>query len=232
MPQDEQNKRLNSARFQLDVMAVPGLIVARTDSEAATFLDGNGDERDQSFILGATNLDLPSCKTATLAILRRLNALGAEEVQGHELYDISEAAYHRADVWLDGAGVYGRLESAYGKMAANGGMAIEAVLDETMASFLDAWQSEAGLKTYPQAVAEVIAFREEEGAVFELSVEEWLEFAPTPCRSKRRRPGRARWASTWSGTRRLPGRPRATTRFRAASSTPFPVPCTRRPTPT
>ena len=177
VPQDEQNKRLNSARFQLDVMGVPGIIVARTDSEAATFLDGNGDERDQAFILGATNLDLPSYKTATLAILRRLNSLGAEEVRGHELYQVSEAAYHRADVWLDGVGVYGLLESAYRKMVASGGSDTEAVLDAAMASFLDAWQLEARLKTYPQAVADVIAFREEEGAVFELSVEEWLEFA-------------------------------------------------------
>ena len=175
--QDEQNKRLNAARFQLDVMGVPGIIVARTDSEAATFIDGNGDERDQAFILGATNLDLPSCKTATLAILRRLNTLGAKEVRGHELYRVSEAAYHRADVWLDGVGVYGQLEADYKKMVASGGSDTEAVLDAAMARFLDAWQSEAGLKTYPQAVAEVIAFREEEGAVFELSVEEWLEFA-------------------------------------------------------
>ena len=177
VPQDEQNKRLNSARFQLDVMGVPGIIVARTDAESATFLDGNGDERDQGFILGATNLDLPSCKTATLAILRRLNALGAEDVRGHELYQVSEAAYHRADVWLDGVGVYAQLESDYRKLAAGGEMDTEAVLDRTMARFLDAWQAEAGLKTYPQAVAEVIAFREEEGAVFELSVDEWLEFA-------------------------------------------------------
>ncbi len=33
---DEQIKRLNAARFQLDVMGVPGIIVARTDAEAAT----------------------------------------------------------------------------------------------------------------------------------------------------------------------------------------------------
>ncbi len=177
VPQDEQNKRLNSARFQLDVMGVPGIIVARTDAEAATFLDGNGDERDQAYLLGATNLDLPSCKTATLAILRRLNALGAEDVRGHELYQVSEAAYHRSDVWLDGVGVYGLLESGYRKMVASGGSDTEAVLDQTMARFLDAWQLEARLKTYPQAVAEVIAFREEEGAVFDLSVEEWLAFA-------------------------------------------------------
>ena len=41
---DEQIKRLNAARFQLDVMKVAGIIVARTDAEAATFLDTRGDE--------------------------------------------------------------------------------------------------------------------------------------------------------------------------------------------
>src|ERR1700688_2826367 len=68
---DEQIKRLNAARFQLDVMRVPGLIVARTDAEAATLLDGRSDERDQPFILGATQVGLPSFKTSVLAILRR-----------------------------------------------------------------------------------------------------------------------------------------------------------------
>src|SRR5262245_13690165 len=47
--EDEQIKRLNAARFQLDIMGVPGLIVARTDAEAANLLDGAGDERDQPF---------------------------------------------------------------------------------------------------------------------------------------------------------------------------------------
>src|SRR5512141_2299781 len=54
----EQIKRLNAARFQLDVMNVPGIIVARTDAEAANLLDSHGDERDQPFILGATNVDV------------------------------------------------------------------------------------------------------------------------------------------------------------------------------
>ena len=57
--EDEQIKRLSAARFQLDIMGVPGIIVARTDAESATLLDGRSDERDQPFILGATNLDLP-----------------------------------------------------------------------------------------------------------------------------------------------------------------------------
>ena len=41
VPSDEQLKRLNAARFQLDVMGVPGLVVARTDAEAANLLDGS-----------------------------------------------------------------------------------------------------------------------------------------------------------------------------------------------
>ena len=52
---DEQIKRLNAARFQLDIMGVPGIIVARTDAEAANLLDGRADERDHPFILGVTN---------------------------------------------------------------------------------------------------------------------------------------------------------------------------------
>ncbi len=55
VPSDEQIKRLSAARFQLDLMGVPGIIVARTDAEAANLLDGAGDERDQPFILGVTN---------------------------------------------------------------------------------------------------------------------------------------------------------------------------------
>ncbi|HEY6462795.1 MAG TPA: isocitrate lyase/phosphoenolpyruvate mutase family protein, partial [Polyangiaceae bacterium] len=36
--EDEQIKRLSAARFQLDVMGVPGIVVARTDAESATLL--------------------------------------------------------------------------------------------------------------------------------------------------------------------------------------------------
>ncbi len=36
VPSDEQIKRLNTARFQLDVMRVPGIIVARTDARRPT----------------------------------------------------------------------------------------------------------------------------------------------------------------------------------------------------
>src|SRR5882724_9732282 len=39
--EDEQIRRLNAARFQLDIMRVPGIIVARTDAEAANLLESN-----------------------------------------------------------------------------------------------------------------------------------------------------------------------------------------------
>ncbi|MEZ4586654.1 MAG: isocitrate lyase/phosphoenolpyruvate mutase family protein, partial [Gemmatimonadales bacterium] len=64
---DEQIKRLNAARFQLDVMKVPGLIVARTDAEAANLLETDNDERDHPFILGATNPRVPSYRHCFLA---------------------------------------------------------------------------------------------------------------------------------------------------------------------
>ena len=76
--EDEQIRRLNAARLQLDIMRVPGILVARTDAEAATFLDNRSDERGQPFILGATNTDLPSYRVGYLAILRRLFELGVE----------------------------------------------------------------------------------------------------------------------------------------------------------
>src|SRR5215831_17153994 len=86
--EDEQLKRLSAARFQLDVMQVPGIIVARTDAESATLLDGRSDERDQPFILGATNLEVPTFKVAFLAVLRALHAKGIEELSGHQLYGV------------------------------------------------------------------------------------------------------------------------------------------------
>ena len=78
VPSDEQIKRLNAARFQLDVMGVDGIIVARTDAEAATLLDGRSDERDQPFILGATNLQVPAYKLCFLALMKRFYDRGVK----------------------------------------------------------------------------------------------------------------------------------------------------------
>ena len=92
-PSDEQIKRLNAARFQLAVMGVEGIIGARTDAEAATLLDGRSDERDQPFILGATNLQVPAYKLCFLALMKRFYDRGVGELNGHLLYKVSVEEY-------------------------------------------------------------------------------------------------------------------------------------------
>src|SRR5499425_64979 len=93
---DEQIKRLSAARFQLDVMKVPGIVVARTDAEAAAFLEGRGDERDHPFILGATNVDLPSFKACYIAVLRRLHESGIDAIRGHLMFALSDEEHEVA----------------------------------------------------------------------------------------------------------------------------------------
>jgi isocitrate lyase len=174
---DEQIKRLSAARFQLDIMRVPGIIVARTDAEAATFLDGRGDERDHPFILGATNTDLPTYKVGYLTILRKLHELGVQDARGHLLYQISAAEYDEATAWLERAGVMDVLEANAKEFLQSGGQSIDALLESIETPYLEAWQAEANLKSYPQAVADVIEFRANEGERFDMGPGEWLAFA-------------------------------------------------------
>jgi isocitrate lyase len=174
---DEQIKRLNAARFQLDVMKVPGIIVARTDAESATFLDGRGDERDHPFILGATNVELPTYKICYLAIVRKLSELGVPDMFGHELFKVSAAEYEEAQSWLVRAGVMRAIEEQVPALKQAEGPAREALLDKIDTRYVEAWQAEANLKSYPQAVADVIEFRSREGDKLEISAAEWLSFA-------------------------------------------------------
>ena len=174
--QDEQLKRLNAARFQLDVMRVAGLIVARTDAESATFLDGRGDERDHPFILGATGVDVPTYKVGYLTLLRRLSALGVDDIHGHKLFAVSDTEYAEAEAWLARTGVMKVLEDAAAAHLKTNGK-LDALLDIVETRYLESWQQEAGLKSYPQAVADVIESRRGEGEQFAMSSAEWLAFA-------------------------------------------------------
>ena len=54
---------------------------------------------------------------------------------------------------------------------------IDGLLDAIDARYSDIWQEEAGLKTYGQAVAEVLELRIDEGELFDLTLEEWRAFA-------------------------------------------------------
>jgi isocitrate lyase len=52
VPTSQHIRTLTSARLAADVMGVPTIIVARTDSLAATLLTSDVDERDQQFVTG------------------------------------------------------------------------------------------------------------------------------------------------------------------------------------
>ena len=174
--EDEQIRRLNAARLQLDVMRVPGIIVARTDAEAATFLDNRSDERDQPFILGATNTELPSYRLGYLAILRMLFELGVE-VHGHLLFAVSETEYKATFAWLGQVGLISMItETAWGLMNAST-PEIEAALERIDTRYMEIWQTAAALKTYGQAVADVMKSRTDEGEHYDMSIEEWLAFS-------------------------------------------------------
>ena len=174
---DEQIKRLNAARLQLDIMRVPGIIVARTDAESATFIESRSDERDQPFILGATNIDLPSYKAGYLAILRKLYELGVEEVRGHMLFVLSEAEYAAAFAWLERVGLMPMIAERAQALREMPAVELDAALDKIDTRYVESWQAEAGMKTYGMAVAEVLEFRTAEGERFDMTVEEWLAFA-------------------------------------------------------
>jgi len=175
--EDEQIKRLNAARLQLDIMRVPGILVARTDAETATFLENRSDERDQPFILGATNIELPSYKAGYLAILRKLFELGVEEVRGHLLFAVSETEYSAACDWLERVGLMSMIAESAPALRDMPASEFDAALDKIDTRYVEIWQAEAGLKTYGLAVAEVLEFRTAEGERFDMSVEEWLAFS-------------------------------------------------------
>ncbi len=177
VPSDEQLKRLNAARFQLDIMGVPGIIVARTDAEAANLIDSRADERDQPFLLGATNVKIPSYKSCFLAMTRRFHDLGITEINGHLLYSLPEGEYAAAEMWLERHGIMSLVADVAAACKDGAERSIDAAFDRAESRFIDAWQEDAGLDTYGGAVAELLEFREREGEQPVMSAGDWRKFA-------------------------------------------------------
>jgi len=179
VPSDEQIKRLNTARFQLDIMGVPGIIVARTDAEAANLIDGRSDERDQPFLLGVTNLNIPPYKSCFLAMVRHFHTQGVSELNGHLLYALPEGEYAAADTWLKSHGITALIDEAAAMWAKDRTQSLDALFDRVESQFVDAWQDDAGLETYGNAVGEVLKFKESEGEALSMKPAEWADFAKT-----------------------------------------------------
>ena len=177
VPADEQIKRLNAARFQLDIMGVPGIIVARTDAEAASLIDSRADERDQPFLLGATAVGLPSYKLGYLALLKHLHDLGLDEITSHLLYAVEDADYTTTLAWFERVGLLAWLERETEEHKVTPGRTMDQFIDDASNRFLEAWEDEAGLATFGDAVAEVLESRAAAGETVDVAVEEWRAFA-------------------------------------------------------
>src|ERR1019366_7729121 len=112
------------------------------------FLDNRSDERDQPFVLGATNLELPSYRVGYLSILGTLHDLGLEEIRGHFLFAVPGPELRKASAWLEAVGLMSLLEQS-AQIARDGGQtALESLLDAIDTGYSEIWQREAGLKTY------------------------------------------------------------------------------------
>src|SRR6188474_1929114 len=130
VPSDEQIKRLNTARFQLDIMGVAGIIVARTDAEAANLIDSRADERDQPFLLGVTNLRIPSYKSCFLAMVRSFYDSGCKHLNGHLLYALPEGEYATATSWLERHGIAAAVAEAASAYQDRAEHSIDALFDK------------------------------------------------------------------------------------------------------
>jgi isocitrate lyase len=178
--QAEQNKRLNAARLQLDIMGVAGIVVARTDAEAATMLDDCSDERDQPFVLGATRLDIPSYRVVYLAILRLLHEAGLTDVRGHLLTAVPDADHRAAVAWLEREGIAADIRArAASALAGSSPVAVGPVIDAIEANFVTTWEAAAGVMTLGDAVAQVVESRVADGEATWADLERWRALAVT-----------------------------------------------------
>ncbi|KAL1743615.1 isocitrate lyase [Schizophyllum fasciatum] len=93
VPISEHINRLVAIRLQYDILGVENLAIARTDSEAATLITSNIDNRDHAFILGSTN--------ASIGALNDVLVAGEREGKtGEELQAIEDTWLAQANLQL------------------------------------------------------------------------------------------------------------------------------------
>jgi isocitrate lyase len=114
-----------------------------------------------------------------MAVLKRFYDKGVEDVNGHLLYRISDGQYQRALDWLEQVGALGSIDAIIEQCQQETASGLEASLNSAVSEFHEIWEEKADLKTFGEAVVDRMTLRAEEGASFDLSPEEWLEYSKT-----------------------------------------------------
>jgi isocitrate lyase len=109
-------------------------------------------------------------------MVRRFYESGFTELNGHLLYALPEPQYAAADAWLDRSGI-GELITKAAASPDHAQQSVDAVFDEIESTFVDAWQVDAGLMTYGEAVAELLEFNANDGDTSDMTADEWRKFA-------------------------------------------------------
>ncbi|RDB17878.1 Isocitrate lyase [Hypsizygus marmoreus] len=141
VPIQEHINRLVAIRLQYDIMGVDNLAIARTDSEAATLITSNIDDRDHPFILGSTNASLEPLNTVMVEAERAGK-------NGNQLQAIEDAWIKAANLQLFSTA----LADALTKQGANASIVGKFVARVAHVSYPQAVaiaQKEFGLKTVP-----------------------------------------------------------------------------------
>ncbi|KAF8610032.1 isocitrate lyase icl [Ceratobasidium sp. AG-I] len=101
VPISEHISRLVAMRLQLDIMHTTTLVIARTDSEAATLITSPVDPRDHPFIIGATNpesIDDYATGAGGVSLVKAMTAAEERGVTGADLQAVE-------DNWIARAGL-------------------------------------------------------------------------------------------------------------------------------
>ncbi|THH07391.1 hypothetical protein EW146_g9332 [Bondarzewia mesenterica] len=142
VPIQEHINRLIAIRLQFDIMGVENLVIARTDSEAATLITTNVDYRDHAFILGTTNPSLRSLVTV-------MSEAEAQGKYGDELQAIENAWISQAGLQLFSVTLADALKAQTSASPATLASFTARVAHVSYADAVAIAQKEFGLKTVP-----------------------------------------------------------------------------------
>ncbi len=93
------------------------------------------------------------------------------------MYRISDEVYAETDTWLDKNGLSGEIDAAIKALPSQSATDTNAALDNISTRLLELWQMEAAMKTYGEAVADVMKFQQDEGSELPMTIEEWEAYA-------------------------------------------------------